>query len=198
MLVDLTLMTPPVEDVAKLIPSDLPVPADQLKKLLESGHIGTHFDVMDKQWQFDSFKTNGKIFDVSQIRDREVEVADLNGQTIEAGDTVIFHTGFMKEIGYLSKGYGVTSANLSDATVSYLIERKIHNIGVDANGVQKPQKHVAVDQRCADNGVFIVENLDNLEPLLKHSPKPFIVYTAPVKRQDLSGLPCRVVAELIG
>jgi kynurenine formamidase len=196
MLVDLTMNTPPLEEIARLLPTDMPVSQDHLKKLLESGHIGTHFDVMDKEFPFESFRTNGKIFDISKIKDREVEIDDLNGQAVEEGDTVLFYTGIFGEKGYLSKEYSFGSANLSDALVTYLIERKIRIIGIDANGAQKPQKHVAVDQRCADAGVFIIENLHNLEAVLQHSPKPFVVYTAPWKRRDLTGLPCRVVAEL--
>ena len=63
-------------------------------------------------------------------------------------------------------------------------------------GGQKPKKHKPFDQYCADHDVFVVENLDNMDALLERSPKPFLVYTAPVNRQDMSGLPCRVFAEI--
>jgi kynurenine formamidase len=75
-----------------------------------------------------------------------------------------------------------------------LIGLSLPMIGVDAAGVQEFSKHAAVDQRCADRGVFIVETLNNVGKLLEHSPNSFVVYTEPVSRTDLTGLPCRVLA----
>jgi kynurenine formamidase len=162
------------------------------------GHVGTHFDVMDKEFPINSFKTRGKLVDISAIRAREVEVSDLVPSKIEAGDTVIFYTGYMDEFGYESRLYWKRSAELSDAAVSYLIEKQIRLIAVDAAGAQKPTKHQKVDKLCADNGIFIVENLDNVKALIAHRNVPFTVYTAPLRRSGLTGLPCRVIAEIDG
>jgi kynurenine formamidase len=162
------------------------------------GHVGTHFDVMDKEFPISSFKTSGRLVDISGIRAREVDVSDLVPSKIEAGDTVIFYTGYMNEFGYESPMYWKRSAELSDAAVSYLISRQIRLIAVDAAGAQKPTKHQKVDKLCADNGIFIVENLDNLKALIAHRNVPFTVYTAPLKRSGLTGLPCRVIVEIDG
>jgi len=162
------------------------------------GHVGTHFDVMDKEFPISSFKTSGKLVDISAIRGREVEVSDLVSSGIEAGDTVIFHTGYMDEFGYENRMYWKRSAELSDAAVSYLISKTIRLIAVDAAGAQKPTKHQKVDKLCADNGIFIVENLDNVKALMAYQKVPFTVYTAPLKRSGLTGLPCRVIAEIGG
>jgi kynurenine formamidase len=185
MLIDLSL---PID--AKKLPSEA-----AYKTFIDAGHAGTHFDVVNKTFPLESFKTRGKVIDVSHIRNREVEVEDLGSISIEADDFVIFHTGYIDQFGYSTKPYMTRSAELSDRTVDYLLERKVRLIGVDAVGVQKFSKHAAVDQRCADRGVFIVENLNNVGKLLEHSPNPFVVYTAPVPRTDLTGLPCRVLAE---
>jgi kynurenine formamidase len=190
MLMDLTLTLPADFDFTVLADDQ-----ELIKKLLDDGHIGTHFDVVDKTFPIESFRTNGKIFDISHIRDREVEIADLAGQSIDEGDTIIFYTGYMKQFGY-SREYADYSAELSDETVEYLLGRKIRIIAVDAAGGQKPKKHKSFDQHCADHDVFVVENLDKLEALLERSPKPFLIYTAPLNRQDMSGLPCRVFAEI--
>ncbi|KZL88511.1 hypothetical protein CLMAG_61660 [Clostridium magnum DSM 2767] len=65
------------------------------------------------------------------------------------------------------------------------------------NGAQKPENHLRIDQYCADRGVFIIENLDNLDLLLeKASDKSFTVYTFPVNMSGFSGLRCRVIAEI--
>jgi kynurenine formamidase len=162
------------------------------------GHVGTHFDVMDKEFPISSFKTSGRLVDISGIRAREVEVSDLVPSRIEAGDTVIFYTGYMDEFGYENRMYWKRSAELSDAAVSYLISKQIRLIAVDAAGAQKPTKHQRVDKLCADNGIFIVENLDNVKALIPHRNVPFTVYTAPLKRSGLTGLPCRVIAEIDG
>ncbi|MDF2636571.1 MAG: hypothetical protein K0R78_3445, partial [Pelosinus sp.] len=62
---------------------------------------------------------------------------------------------------------------------------------------QKPATHLYIDQYCADRGVFIIENLDNLDLLLeKTSNKSFTAYTFPVNMSGFSGLPCRVIAEI--
>jgi kynurenine formamidase len=190
MLMDLTLTVP--ADLELLSLSD---DHELIKRLLDEGHIGTHFDVVDKAFPIESFRTNGKIFDISHIRGREVEIADLAGQSIDEGDTIIFYTGYMTQFGY-SREYAEYSAELSDETVEYLLSRKIRIIAVDAAGGQNPKKHKRFDQHCADHNVFVVENLDNLEALLERSPEPFLIYTAPLHRQDLSGLPCRVFAEI--
>jgi kynurenine formamidase len=162
------------------------------------GHVGTHFDVMDKEFPICSFKTSGRLVDISGIRAREVEVSDLVPSKIEAGDTVIFYTGYMDEFGYENRMYWKRSAELSDAAVSYLISKQIRLIALDAAGAQKPTKHQKVDKLCADNGIFIVENLDNVKALIAHRNAPFTVYTAPLKRSGLTGLPCRVIAEIDG
>lgn len=160
------------------------------------GHLGTHFDVMDKSFPIESFRTPGRIFDVSGVRDREVQLDDIAADEIADGGTVIFHTGHLDEVGFESPAYWRRSAELSDEVVAFLIGRKVRLIGVDAAGAQKPKKHVAVDQLCADNGAFIIENLDNLKALLSQEARQFTVYTAPLKRSGLTGLPCRVLAEL--
>lgn len=190
MLIDLTL---------EISRDNLPVDDSfDMRALLDAGHVGTHFDVAGKKFPLESFRTRGKLIDISHIRDREVEVADLADQPIEEGDMIIFHTGYIDEIGYGQKGYIQKSAELSDEAVAYLIERKVRLIGVDAAGVQKLKKHAKVDQYCADRGVFIVENLCNLKRLMPVASQGFTVYTAPVNRSDLSGLPSRVVAEVAG
>ncbi|SCM79125.1 Putative cyclase (fragment) [uncultured Sporomusa sp.] len=47
-----------------------------------------------------------------------------------------------------------------------------------------------MDTNCADNGVFAIENLNNLDVLLKKSKnRDFIIHTYPVNYEGLSGLP---------
>jgi kynurenine formamidase len=169
---------------------------DYVRKIVDAGHAGTHFDVMDKVFPLESFRTSGKVVDISHIRDREVEIHDMDGVELEKGDIIIFYSGWVDEIGYDTRhDYVYKSAELSDAVIEYVVAKGVKLIGVDAAGAQKPKKHAAVDQYCADRGVFIIENLNNVKQLLALE-KPFTVYTAPISRTDLTGLPCRVLAEI--
>jgi kynurenine formamidase len=164
-----------------------------LRKL---GHLGTHFDVMEKEFPLEYLKRRGRLLDVSAIRGREVEVEDLKSP-IEPGDFVIFRTNYATEIGYGSLAYNRASAELSDATVTYLLEKGISLIGVDAASIQPPAKHLAVDMRCAASNVFVVENLCNLQRLHElTADRAFTIYCAPLNLRGLTGLPCRVVAEV--
>ena len=169
---------------------------DYVRKIVDAGHAGTHFDVMDKVFPLQSFRTNGKVVDISHIRDREVELEDIADIELNDGDTIIFYSGWIDELGYDTRHeYVYKSAELSDALVEHVVARGVRLIGVDAAGAQKPKKHAAIDQYCADRGVFIIENLNNVKKLLELG-KPFTIYTAPISRTDLTGLPCRVLAEV--
>ena len=70
-------------------------------------------------------------------------------------------------------------------------------IGVDCAGVRRGGEHTPKDQYCADRGVFIIENLCNLGELLGgEKTARFVARTFPVNFDGMTGLPCRVVAEV--
>ncbi|MCE1198292.1 MAG: hypothetical protein LWW85_04930, partial [Marinilabiliales bacterium] len=74
---------------------------------------------------------------------------------------------------------------------------KVSIIGLDFAGVRRGKEHGRADQLCADQGVFIVENLCNLEFILKGAPHAFFTaHTYPIALEGASGLPCRVVGRL--
>ena len=53
--------------------------------------------------------------------------------------------------------------------------------GIDAAGLRRGDDHTPVDQRCVDRGVFMVENIANLESLNNSAgANRFTVSTAPV------------------
>ena len=165
--------------------------------LEKQGHVGTHFDVMDKEFSIDKIITKGRIFDISHIKTGEVKVNDLDLSSVEKGDFVMFYSGILKQLRYGSKEYFSTHIELSNELINYLINKEVNFIGIDMSGAQKPDTHLYIDQYCADRGVFIIENLDNLDLLLENaSNKSFTVYTFPVNMSGFSGLPCRVIAEI--
>lgn len=169
----------------------------RLPPVTQFGHIGTHFDVMDKQFQLENTERKGKVFDVSQIKGRDIEIADIDSSSIEENDFVIFHTGWLKEKKYGTPEYFKGHPELTQTLITYLVDKKVSMIGIDAAGIRRSSEHPKADQYCADNGIFVVENLNNLDILLQEAKgRDFVLHTYPVNYEGLSGLPCRVIAEI--
>lgn len=175
---------------------------DLLERSLKSnrdilGHIGTHFDVMNKEFSLENTIRNGRLFDVRSIRGRHIDSTDIDLSKIKENDFVIFYTGYLEEEAYGTEKYFTDYPVLSKDLIDYLISRKVSLIGIDTASIVKPDIHIEIDQYCADNRIFIIENLSNLELLLNASKdKDFIVYTFPIRIENISGLPCRVIAEV--
>jgi kynurenine formamidase len=162
-----------------------------------SGHLGTHFDVMNKNFPLENLKRHAVVFDVSEVTDREIGSSDIDLGLIEKDMFVAFRTGFIEKIGYGGKVYFSEHPQLSNELIDVLIERHISIIGIDFAGVRRGAEHTPKDQYCADRGVFIIENLCNLGALLQGKPHAkFLANTFPVKYAAMTGLPCRVVAEI--
>jgi kynurenine formamidase len=183
MLIDLTVA------VDKHVVASMTVPT-------KLGHLGTHFDVMDKEFPIEFVKRVGRLVDITSIKDREVALNDIQGP-VGKDEFVIFRTDYALNIGYGGPDYNFKSAELSDEVVSYLLARGVSLIGVDAASIQKAAKHRQVDERCAAQNVFVVENLCNLDALeIAASGRHFTVYCAPLNFRGLTGIPCRVVADV--
>ena len=169
------------------------------KDFSKFGHFGTHFDVMDKKFPLEYTRRNGVFFDVSLVRNREIEKTDISLNNINEHDFVIFYTGTLQKEGYGTKKYFENHPELSQELIFALVEKKISLIGVDMAGVRRGKEHNIADQYCADSGVFIIENLANLFLLLEATANKssFIVHTYPLKLRGYTGLPTRIIAEII-
>ena len=167
------------------------------EQLAAAGHIGTHFDVMNTTFDLENTKRSGKIVDVSGVRERDIDISDVGATEVRAHDFVIFHTGFLQAVGYGTPAYRTDHPQLARDLLRLLIEKQVSLIGLDAPGVRRGDEHAPTDQWCADHGVFIVENLANTGLLLQAAgQRPFTVYTFPLSIAELTGLPCRVIAEI--
>jgi kynurenine formamidase len=167
------------------------------EKMASFGHLGTHFDVMDKEFPLSYTRRTAIVFDASGIADRDIGVDDVDCSKIETGMFVAFYTGFIEKVGYASKIYFTEHPQLSDALIDDLLEREVSIIGIDFAGVRRGKEHTPKDQYCADRDVFIVENLCNLGTVLdgrKH--RRFVASTYPIKFSGMTGVPCRVVGEI--
>ena len=185
MLIDVTL---------KITPKMIADAQENENKALV-GHLGTHFDVMNKDFPLEYSRRNGVLFDVSQIKDRDISGGDIDLKAVKKDMFVAFYSGFIDSEGYGGKKYFAEHPQLSDELIDTLLDKGVSVIGVDFAGVRRGKEHTPKDQYCADKGVFIVENLCNLKRVLENGGK-FIANTYPMNYTDVTGLPCRVIAEI--
>ncbi len=160
-----------------------------------SGHLGTHFDVMNKVFPLEYTRRKAVVFDVSDIKNRDIALSDIDINLVKKDMFVAFYSGFIHEIPYGNKEYFSSHPQLSDRLIDALLEQKISIIGIDFAGVRRGKEHTPKDQYCAEKGVFIVENLYNLKSVLTVN-NLFIANTYPINFTGMTGLLCRVVAEV--
>jgi kynurenine formamidase len=158
------------------------------------GHLGTHFDVMDRSFPLEYTELPGIVFDVAAITGRDIEVSDIDLERIKAGMFVAFHTGFIDRFGYGSEIYRHEHPQLSHQLIEKLTERGVAIIGVDCAGIRRGREHTPADRYCAERGCFVVENLCALGLLAAHNGR-LLIHTYPLNITGLTGLPCRVIAE---
>lgn len=185
MLIDITLrITPKMVTDAQ---------GNERKSL--AGHLGTHFDVMNKEFPLEYTKRNGIVFDVSHICDRDIDITDIELNKVKQDMFVAFYTGFIEKEGYGGTAYFTEHPQLSNQLIESLLEKKVSVIGIDFAGVRRGKDRVLKDQLCADRGVFIVENLCNLQTVLD-AGGVCLIHTYPMNYAEMTGLPCRVIAEI--
>lgn len=182
MLIDITLRITP-----KMITD-----AQGNEKLTLVGHLGTHFDVMNKEFPLEYTRRKAVVFDVSAVKDRDIDISDIEISKVRKDMFVGFYTGFIEKTGYGGKVYFTEHPQLSNELIDALLEKEISIIGVDFAGVRRGKEHTPKDQYCADHGVFIIENLCNLKAVTGEC----IINTYPMNYAEMTGLPCRVVAEV--
>lgn len=185
MLIDITLKITP--QIARSVPGSTNPSL--------AGHVGTHFDVMNKEFPLDYTRRAGIVFDVSSVTGRDICSADIALADVQKDMFVAFYTGFMEKVGYGTKPYYAEHPQLSDELIDALLAKNISIIGIDCAGIRRGAEHTPKDQYCADRGVFVIENLCELKTLLKDGAR-FQAHTYPMNYAGITGLPCRVIAEI--
>lgn len=184
-------------DLTVTVTPELSEKARANEKMTAFGHLGTHFDVMNLTFPLENARRSGLVLNVTEAALAGPDIA-LSPETldlVQEGDFVIFRTGRIEDVAYGSEAYFGTHPQLEHSLIDALIKKKVAMIGIDAAGIRRGCAHTPMDQYCADRGVFVVENLCNLEALLqdqKHGR--FEIFTFPIKFEGMSGLPCRVMA----
>ncbi|MBN2853503.1 MAG: cyclase family protein [Clostridia bacterium] len=165
------------------------------EKLASFGHLGTHFDVMNKEFPLSFTKRKGILFDVRSISERDITEHDININMVEQEMFVVFYSGFIEKTAYGTKEYFKEHPQLSDSLIDELIKAKISLVGVDFAGVRRGKEHTPKDQYLADRGIFVIENLINLGEIVRNEKVgKFEADIFPVNYEGLTGLPCRVIA----
>ena len=159
------------------------------------GHLGTHFDVMDKEFPLEYTQRKAVVFDVSAVKNRDITASDIDLSLVEADMFVAFYTGYITQVPYGTPEYFKAHPQFSQELISQLLDKGISIIGLDCAGIRRTPEHVPADQRCADRGVFVIENLYDLDTLLSVTQK-FTARTYPMRLSGITGLPCRVVAQI--
>lgn len=178
---------------------DKDVMAERADAILKAGHFGTHIDIhLKTEIPLNYMINRGLLFDVSSIKNRDIDIKDINIAAIEAGDCILFKTDRIKEYAYGSKEYFYDHPQLSDNLIELLIEKKIHIIAIDAAGIRRGREHALADKRCEAQGIYVVENIDNLEPLARQGKEPFQIHLMWLNLPGKTGLPCKIVASLVG
>lgn len=93
MLIDVTL---------KITPKMVKDAQGNEKKSLV-GHLGTHFDVMNKEFPLEYTKRTALVFDVSKVTNREIDISDIDLTAVRPDMFVAFYTGFIEKEGYGGK-----------------------------------------------------------------------------------------------
>lgn len=159
------------------------------------GHAGTHFDVMNKEFPLAYTERKGIVFDVRAVSNRDIDIGDVDLNQVEKDMFVAFCTGFIEKIPYGKPGYYTDHPQLSPALIDTLMEKGVSIIGLDFAGIRRTPEHIPADQRLADKGIFVIENLVNLSQLVERGGQ-FTACTYPMNCTDMTGLPCRVIAKI--
>jgi len=179
------------------------IPKDgyNLELLFLSTHTGTHIDA-----PFHFVKNGKKIHEIAPERlvneavlirigknsNRSISKTDIqnfeqkNGK-IENGSTVIFHTGWQKNLN--KEFYFTENPGLSVSAAKYLVSKRINMVGIDSPSIDLgTDSKFSVHHVLAKNNILIVENLANLNKIKSNN---FHLITSPLKLKNATGSPIR-------
>ena len=175
-----------------------------LELLFLSSHTGTHIDApyhfLKKGQKIHQITTKRLVTEAILIKIRkganqsitkmDIQKFEKKNGRIDDGSTVIFHTGWQKNL--KKESYFLENPGLALSAADYLSSKKINLVGIDSPSIDlgKDSKF-SVHHVLAKSGILIVENLSNLEKI--HSEK-FHLIVAPLKLKNATGSPVRAMA----
>ena len=175
-----------------------------LELLFLSSHTGTHMDApfhfLKKGQKIDQIVTRRLVTESVLIKIRkgaeqsitknDIEKFERKCGKIDDGSTVIFHTGWQKNL--KKQSYFLKNPGLAISAAKYLVSKKINLVGIDSPSIDLGKNtKFSVHHILAKNNVLIVENLANLE---KINSEKFYLIVAPLKLKGATGSPVRAIA----
>ena len=175
-----------------------------LELLFLSSHTGTHIDApyhfLKKGQKIHQIVTRRLVTEAILIKIRkganqsitktDIQKFEKKYGRIDDGSTVIFHTGWQKNL--KKESYFLKNPGLAVSAAKYLASKKINLVGIDSPSIDlgKDSKF-SVHHILAKSGILIVENLANLE---KINSEMFHLIVAPLKLKNATGSPVRAMA----
>jgi kynurenine formamidase len=176
---------------------------------LISEHTGTHTDAILEyvpggppldRTPLEYFYGDAVCLDLSHITypdsitEQDLEAAlESSGQDIQRGDIVLVHTGHAERT-FPRKEYIEEQTGLTRGAATWLAERGVVNIGIDAIAIDHPDDpDYSAHMVCAEYHIVNTENLVNLRQLVN---RRFIFMGLPLNFRDGTGSPIRAVAWL--
>jgi len=175
-----------------------------LELLFLSSHTGTHMDApyhfLKKGQKIDQIViqrlvTEAVLIKIRKNADQSITKADIQKfekkfGIIEDGSTVIFHTGWQKNLN--KQFYFLKNPGLAVSAAKYLASKKINLVGIDSPSIDLGKNtKFSVHRILAKDGILIVENLTNLN---KIKSEEFHFVVAPLKFKNATGSPVRAMA----
>ncbi|HLG25354.1 MAG TPA: cyclase family protein [Candidatus Gracilibacteria bacterium] len=158
-------------------------------------HVGTHMDAplhmiengkRLSEYPVEKFFGEGYLLDARGTKAIGPDIFDHH--QIKKGDIVLIMTGFSLKFG--QPEYYESHPEITEACASKMVELGIKIVGIDTPSPDRPP--FAVHKLLLKNDILIIENLTNLETLLKY--KRFEVIALPAKF-EAEAAPVRVVAD---
>ena len=150
---------------------------------LQSGlHTGTHIDMpmhltgdarAAADFPADSFMGKGVLLDVRG--EASIAMKPVYREMVEERDIVLLFTGFDRH--YFTSEYFTGHPVVSPALAEFLLSKNIKILGMDMPSPDSPP--FAFHKRLLENGIFVLENLTNLQSLA--GVKKFRVLALPLK-----------------
>ena len=175
-----------------------------LELLFLSTHTGTHIDApyhfVKKGQKIDQIVTKRLVTEAVLIKIRkgsdqaitktDIEKFEKKFGKIDDGSTIIFHTGWQKNLN--KKSYFLKNPGLAVSAAKYLASKKINLVGIDSPSIDlgKDEKF-SVHHVLAKSDILIVENLANLD---KINSEEYHLIVAPLKLRNATGSPVRAMA----
>lgn len=175
-----------------------------LELLFLSSHTGTHLDapyhfvkngIKINQIPIGRLIGKATLIKISKENDEAITKNNIVAFENKHGEipdhsSIVFFTGWQKNLN--KHYYFETNPGLSKSAANYLVSKKVNLVGIDSPSIDLGKdKAFTVHKILAQNNVLIIENLSNLNKIIKNN---FDFVILPLKLKDATGSPVRAIA----